>query len=159
MSDHAHGLARTHHAGRTRPLMRRNVLSRSTRFGPNMTPMVDVTLVILIFFMAATTIAGQEWFLRTDLPKDEDQSRDSGYALPAPVLDAELFVRDGAVLVRGLGDRPRALGEFIAQISAIDEQSARGLVLGVRAGDEVPYGSVAALHDAASSRGIRVALR
>ena len=44
---------------RSRPLRQRNIFENRGRFGPNMTPMVDVVLVILIFFMAATTIAGQ----------------------------------------------------------------------------------------------------
>lgn len=37
-------------------------------FGPNMTPMVDVVMVILVFFMASTAWIGSEWFLRAALP-------------------------------------------------------------------------------------------
>jgi len=37
-------------------------------YGPNMTPMVDVVMVILIFFMASASVLGPEWFLRTSLP-------------------------------------------------------------------------------------------
>lgn len=37
-------------------------------YGPNMTPMVDVVMVILIFFMAAASVLGPEWFLRSNLP-------------------------------------------------------------------------------------------
>src|SRR5690348_11081756 len=37
-------------------------------YGPNMTPMVDVVMVILIFFMASTSVLGPEWFLKTALP-------------------------------------------------------------------------------------------
>ncbi len=37
--------------------------------GPNMTPMVDVVMVILIFFMASAAILGPEWFVSTRLPK------------------------------------------------------------------------------------------
>ncbi len=36
--------------------------------GPNMTPMVDVVMVILIFFMASASILGPTWLLRTSLP-------------------------------------------------------------------------------------------
>ena len=35
-------------------------------FGPNMTPMVDVVMVILIFFMASAAFMGDEWFLHGD---------------------------------------------------------------------------------------------
>jgi len=37
-------------------------------YGPNMTPMVDVVMVILIFFMASASVLGPEWFLRSSLP-------------------------------------------------------------------------------------------
>lgn len=36
--------------------------------GPNMTPMVDVVMVILIFFMASAAMLGPEWFLKAALP-------------------------------------------------------------------------------------------
>src|SRR4051812_37590647 len=39
-----------------------------SHLGPNMTPMVDVVMVILIFFMASTAFLGPEWFLKTHLP-------------------------------------------------------------------------------------------
>jgi biopolymer transport protein ExbD len=39
-----------------------------SHYGPNMTPMVDVVMVILIFFMASTAFLGPEWFLKTHLP-------------------------------------------------------------------------------------------
>jgi biopolymer transport protein ExbD len=36
--------------------------------GPNMTPLVDVVMVILIFLMLAGTFAGSEWYLVSNLP-------------------------------------------------------------------------------------------
>jgi len=145
---------------RSRPLNRRNVLTRSSRFGPNMTPMVDVTLVILIFFMASASIAGHEWFLRAQLPEVQDPDLvSSGFSLPTPMLSAELFVRDGAVYVRGFGDEPRPIGAIVEQIRSMDAELAAGLILGIRAGDEVPYSAVVSLHDAAAFREMRVAIR
>jgi biopolymer transport protein ExbD len=38
-------------------------------YGPNMTPMVDVVMVILIFFMASAVVLGPEWFVRSNLPR------------------------------------------------------------------------------------------
>ncbi|MFZ2873820.1 MAG: biopolymer transporter ExbD [Phycisphaerales bacterium] len=37
-------------------------------YGPNMTPMVDVVMVILIFFMASAALLGPEFLLRSSLP-------------------------------------------------------------------------------------------
>ena len=39
-------------------------------YGPNMTPMVDVVMVILIFFMSFAAFLGNEWFLRGAIPFD-----------------------------------------------------------------------------------------
>ena len=36
----------------------------SLHFGPNMTPMVDVVMVLLVFFMACAAFVGPEWFLK-----------------------------------------------------------------------------------------------
>lgn len=145
---------------RSRPLRQRNIFENRGRFGPNMTPMVDVVLVILIFFMAATTIAGQEWFLKADLPKAREQDNASlQFDLPTPMLDVSLYITNGEVMVRGLGDSPRMLSALIEQIRAMDQDEAEGLILRIGAGDEVPYGSIIALHDAGSSQGMRVAVR
>jgi biopolymer transport protein ExbD len=47
----------------------RSALSlHEAHFGPNMTPMVDIVMVILIFFMASAAIVGPEWLLKTALP-------------------------------------------------------------------------------------------
>ena len=51
--------------------VRRDALHRwSLQFGPNMTPMVDIVLVILIFFMAAAAFIGEEWFLPAGIAED-----------------------------------------------------------------------------------------
>lgn len=39
--------------------------------GPNMTPLVDIVMVILIFLMLAGSFAGSEWYLVSDLPLRE----------------------------------------------------------------------------------------
>jgi biopolymer transport protein ExbD len=42
--------------------------------GPNMTPLVDVVMVILIFLMLAGSFAGTEWYLVSNLPYRGDKS-------------------------------------------------------------------------------------
>lgn len=145
---------------KSKPLNRRNVLTRTNRFGPNMTPMVDVTLVILIFFMASATIAGHEWFLKADLPRVQDPDlQSSGFSLPDPVLNADLFMNDNQVFVRGISDEPRTLELFMDQLSQMDQGLTKGLILSIRAADDVPYQAVVSLHAQASKRDIRVAIR
>jgi len=53
----------------SKPFRKRNALAvHEMHYGPNMTPMVDVVMVILIFFMSSTGILGPEWFLKSSLP-------------------------------------------------------------------------------------------
>ena len=149
-----------HTPRRSKPLKRRNVLEVGSRFGPNMTPMVDVTLVILIFFMASASILGHEWFLRADLPKAQDPDLiSSGFSLPTPMLGADLYMSNQQVLVRGIGDEPMTLDATIAQIKSIDPTIADGFILAIRAGDDVPYWAVIRVHDAGTSMMMRVSIR
>jgi biopolymer transport protein ExbD len=142
-----------------KPLNHRNVLTQSGRFGPNMTPMVDVTLVILIFFMASASIAGHEWFLNAHLPETQTDQTPSGFSLPTPTLNAALYVDHDRVMVRGIGDESRRLEAVIKQIRSMPSEQASGLVLSILASDDVSYESVVALHDAAASVSMRVAIR
>ncbi|MEZ6319152.1 MAG: biopolymer transporter ExbD [Phycisphaerales bacterium] len=55
-----------------KPFRERGALAvHELHFGPNMTPMVDVVMVILIFFMASTALLGPEWFIRAHVPGDQ----------------------------------------------------------------------------------------
>jgi len=40
-----------------------------------MTPMVDVVMVILIFFMASAAFLGAEWFLKAAIPSKRGAAR------------------------------------------------------------------------------------
>lgn len=90
-------------------------------YGPNLAPMVDVVLVILIFFMASIVFVGPEWFLPAALPvaqpENEPESTDP-YALPAPTLDVRVSIDDGTptptITVTGLGPGTVALDGFEA---------------------------------------------
>lgn len=140
----------------TRSWTRRSVLDRAPGAGvPNMTPMVDVTLVILIFFMASATIAGPEWFLRAALP---GPAPSGVLALPSPVVRAEVFVRDGQAWVAGLGD-DRSIDDAVGAVRGLDDSTARGLVVELDARDDAPYAAVVRLHSELVARGAEVRLR
>jgi len=156
MSEHAES-DRPH-----RPLRRRNIVDGSRgHFGPTMTPMVDVVLVILIFFMASTTIAGREWFLRASLPEPhENMPREEGsrFVLPAPMIRVEVFTRNGAVLVNGLQDRELLIHEAVSVIGGLDDSASEGIVLLIVGADDIAFAEIMRLHDAASAISMRVAI-
>lgn len=149
----------------SRKLRKRSVFDHSEqRSGPMMTPMVDVVLVILIFFMASTTIAGYEWFLEAGVEAEtasEEQEQDARFDLPAAVIDVDL-VRgsDGITVVYGLsGESGIALDTAVEFIEGMEIGEAGSLKVGLGAGDDVPMGDVMAVHDAWNSRSIRVVMR
>jgi biopolymer transport protein ExbD len=131
-------------------------------YGPNMTPMVDVVMVILIFFMASASFVGAEWFLKTAIPKqaaaEQPPKTDQGdpYKLAPAKFEVTLSPgADGRTAVSGPGfeglkmaDLPVRLKELAAGVTSED------LVLVIRPEAGVPYGDVIRAHDAAASAGI-----
>lgn len=85
------------------PFRQRNALHTwQTHFGPNMTPMVDVVMVILVFFMASTALVGPEWILRAQVAPESRAAPPSFTLGPAELLVVLVPSPDG-VLVSGLG--------------------------------------------------------
>ncbi|MEM9372464.1 MAG: biopolymer transporter ExbD [Planctomycetota bacterium] len=139
-----------------RAFQRQSVLDRAPGSGaPNMTPMVDVTLVILIFFMASATIAGPEWFLRAQLP---DAPQHNTLGLPSPVVRVQVYRNNGATRVRGLGP-DQSLQDAIESVRAMDNATAAGLVVEIDATDDTAYASVAALQAALAARNAETRFR
>jgi len=131
------------------------------RFGPNMTPMVDIVMVILIFFMAGTALVGPEWVLRAAIPAE---GRGGGgaapFELPAARFEVGLAVSGGGTVVSGLGLADGTLAEAEGALAALGADSAgANLIVMLRPAADVPYRDVVRLHDACEKAGItRVAL-
>lgn len=146
-------------------LKRRSVFDKSNqRSGPMMTPMVDVVLVILIFFMASTTIAGYEWFLEAGVEAEtvrDESEQDARFDLPAAVIDVDLVrSADGITVVYGLsGESGISLDAAEELIGGMEIGESGGLKVALGAGDDVPMGDVMRVHDAWNGRSVRVVMR
>jgi len=148
-------------------LRRRSVLGDpDERSGPMMTPMVDVVLVILIFFMGSATIAGQEWFLRAGVGSDaaeradDAQSADgAALAIPSAVIEVRLVETVEGVRVIGLGAGALPIDAARARIGTIDLRAADGLSCVLDADPGVRVRDLVAVHDALTARGLRVSYR
>lgn len=142
-----------------RPLRHRGALRRwELRFGPNMTPMVDIVMVILIFFMAATALLGPEWFLRSALPSTgagAPPAPADPFALPPAQFDLRLSVdTDGRTVADGVGAR-MSLDELEAQLAALGaDAGSGGIIVLIAPTDGVPYRDVVRVHDACSRAAI-----
>lgn len=142
-----------------RALRRRDAAFVREQFaGPAMTPMVDVTLVILIFFMATASVAGREWLFPVSPQAAEDAkeppARD-GLGIPAPIIELELTLDSGRAVVSGAGLRSipiEAVGESLAAVLEGVDADALSFVLAPS--DEVSYDAVVRTRAELSGLGI-----
>ncbi len=128
-------------------------------YGPNLAPMVDVVLVILVFFMASIVFVGPEWFLPAALPAARAQRETEvldPYALPDPTLGVRVSMVDGSPVVSGLGGGVVALEVFEpharVQLSSIDPAKIK-IRLGADAG--VAWQHVVTAQDILTRVGVR----
>jgi biopolymer transport protein ExbD len=125
-----------------------------SHYGPNMTPMVDVVMVILIFFMASTAFLGPEWFLKTHLPR-------AGATPPANQPEP---TRLHVVLTMGPENKTLATvgvlsGLTMEQLDAkVAEEakraSADNVVVLIAPGATVPYDDVVKVHEMCARAGV-----
>jgi biopolymer transport protein ExbD len=147
-----------------KPFRRRNALAVwEMHFGPNMTPMVDVVMVILIFYMASTSFIGSEWFLKTAIPKESPQAAprekpETADPYTLPPAQFELTLRrgeDGRTVASGPAFGAITLEALPARLTELARGTgAEDLALIIRADPAVPYGDVIRAHDAATAAGI-----
>lgn len=90
--------------------------------GPNMTPLVDVVMVILIFLMLAGTFTGTEWYLVSNLPL---RQTGGGQVTPPPGG----FPEDEPLEIRV--DPNATRDGFVARVGQIQTSDARVLVAGL----------------------------
>lgn len=122
------------------------------RFGPNMTPMVDVVMVILIFFMAGTALVAPEMFLTAGLavePGDVDQPGPEvadPFALPPARFTLRLSRVDGRTVIDGLGLHAGGLDALSDRLEAVAGDESEVAIL-IKPTPDVPFADVVAVHD------------
>lgn len=144
-------------------MSRRRRASRLEGHGPNMTPMVDVVMVILIFFMAAMGLSVAEQYLRTGLPvtgsersdSPEKSGLDSSHELPASRALLSLRRAGGQTLVTGLGMSDVPLSRVDERLKRFaDAGAADTLIVIVSPQPDVPYQDVVIVHDSCARAGV-----
>jgi biopolymer transport protein ExbD len=126
-------------------------------FGPNMTPMVDVVIVILIFFMSATAFMGPEWFLRAHIPATAGPAGEGedAFDLPAAQLRIELVRLASETRATGLGLQDATLDELDQALAALGETIGQGDAVVILDPDpRVPYRDVVLVRDLCERAGI-----
>jgi biopolymer transport protein ExbD len=127
--------------------------------GPNMTPMVDVVMVILIFFMAGTALVGREFFLAPALPNIAGigEEGDDPYALPPAEFTIDIHGGDqGVPRASGLGLANATIDEMLAALRRLALQAPTNeMTILVRAGGAVAYRDVVAVLDGCEAAGFQ----
>jgi biopolymer transport protein ExbD/biopolymer transport protein TolR len=113
-------------------------LERTSRPAPmsdiNMTPLIDVMLVLLVIFIITAPLMTSS--LKLDLPKT-----DSGTPTSAPAFIALAISADGGLF---FGDEPLARDALALRVAEAAKANPQ-LEVQLRADQRVPYGSVAEL--------------
>lgn len=125
------------------PLVR---LSDDEEPAPNLAPMIDVILVLTIFFMCATKFSGDERKFDLDLPPADAATVVDG---PRPeILEVE---SDGDVR---LGGADVAIDDLQPRLAAIRESNPDVAVM-IRGERAVPHGRMAEIYEACRGAGVR----
>ena len=123
-------------------------------YGPNMTPMVDVVMVILVFFMASASVLGPEWFLRTALPVRTPASIKAQPSQDVRV-DIALRVTSRGVAITGDKLADASMEDLAARLTAmVSEHGADKLAVIATPDPGVPYEVIVQLHEICHTLGI-----
>ena len=137
-----------------RPVARRGHPTASQSL-PDMTPMVDVVMVILIFFMASSALVGPELLLRARVAS-EAVAADAAPLISAAALVVRLEQGPDAARATGLGLRGSSVVGLLARIESRAADLRRGdIPIIVEAQPEVGYQQVVDVIAALERAGVR----
>ena len=129
------------------PLVR---LSEDEDPAPNLAPMIDVILVLTIFFMCATKFSGDERKFDLDLPQ-------AGSAAAVDGARPEILEVEAAGGLRLAGDDV-AITDLAARLSEL-RAGRLDLAVMIRGENAVPHGRMAEVYEACRTAGVtRVAI-
>lgn len=138
------------------PLRRRNARAQwDLHYGPNMTPMVDVVMVILIFFMASASVLGPEWFLKTALPRARATPQIDPTKEPVRLRIELAREGSGPTTVSIDGGPSQGLARLAARVDERQRAAAGAeLIVLIAPGPSVPYNDVVRVHEICFGTGI-----
>jgi biopolymer transport protein ExbD len=106
------------------------------RFGFNMTPMIDVVFLLIIFFLVSSHLARQETTLELPLPIAASGNDDLDQATPRVTINVR---SDGSLL---LGGRVIAADQLSQRLRELRDREGEQLEVRIRGSRLAPYASV-----------------
>lgn len=143
----------------------------SLHFGPNMTPMVDVVMVILVFFMVSAAFLGPEWLLGSLVPRPVPAAgsgntaqgpgqgpRDTDPLATTPVRFAIDLKKPATPTASALATGGGLIDAPIEQVveslkKQVGEKSLTNVEVLIRPAEGVPWGAVVRTHELCTKAG------
>lgn len=113
--------------------MRASLPTRRANVGFNMTPMIDVVFLLIIFFLLSSHLAQRENRIQVDLPTASSGEDDLPSSQPRVTVTV---LEDGSVLLAG---RPIELTALPSALQARQEKAGERIELRIRSDRRVPY--------------------
>jgi len=118
------------------------------RYGFNMTPMIDVVFLLIIFFLVSSHLARQESQIDLDLPVAASGADDVDQETPRLTINVQ---PEGSLLLAG---RPILASELKARFTAARAKEGDNLEVRIRGSRSAPYSTVEPIMLACTSAGI-----
>lgn len=118
------------------------------KFGFNMTPMIDVVFLLIIFFLVSSHLAKQETFQEMKLPIAASGDDEIDTDLARVTINVQA---DGSMMVSG---RPVTKPQLGGMLSAAKENEGEEIEVRIRASRSVPWKSVEPIMTRCAKSGI-----
>lgn len=128
--------------------MRAPLYKSSRRLGFNMTPMIDVVFLLIIFFLVSSHLVRQETQMELSLPVAASGDEEPQEPTPRVTINVD---ENGTLWVGGAQIDPSDLG---AQLTAAMERDGGDLEVRIRGSRDATYGSVEPIMLACTKVGI-----
>ena len=119
------------------------------RYGFNMTPMIDVVFLLIIFFLVSSHLAKQESQVELKLPVAESGDDDLPKDVPRITVNVK---QDGQLLVQGREVKREQLLQLLQ--SACEAEASNSIEVRIRGSRKAPYASVEPIMVACTKAGI-----
>ena len=120
----------------------------SRRYGFNMTPMIDVVFLLIIFFLVSSHLARQENLIELPLPVAKSGQDDTDFETPRVTLNVK---EDGSIWLAG---RILQSNELPQKLSEVKQQEGDNLEVRIRGSRVTAYSAVEPIMLACTEVGI-----
>ncbi len=118
--------------------------ARTRGLGFNMTPMIDVVFLLIIFFLVSSHMASQEIRMKLELPEAASGQKQTDDKSPRVVVNV---TADGKTILAG---RPVSVEVMQQRLAEQRKRDGKDLELRIRSDRTVPYGVIAPVMRAAA---------